>query len=63
MSKLIFLTDAHVPLFIVVSKVTQVLGGIIMVATALMSVIDRAGGSIEYDSKKEVNGESIVVLS
>ena len=50
------------PLFIVVSKVTQVLGGILMVVTALRSGRDSAGGSIEYDSKKELSGGSIMVL-
>ena len=34
-----------------------------MVEMELMSDRDRKGGSIEYDSDKEVIGESIVVLS
>ena len=34
-----------------------------MVSTALSSGIDKVGVSIEFDSEKEVSGESIVVLS
>ena len=50
-------------LFIVVSKVTQVVGGLQMVATALISIRDIPGGSIEYESEKGVIDESIAVLS
>ena len=58
-----FFADARPPLFIVVFKVTQVLGGLQMVATVSRSGRDSAGGSIECESEKEVSGESIVVLS
>ena len=34
-----------------------------MISTALSSVKDKVGVSIEFDSEKEVSGESIVVLS
>ena len=39
------------------------LGGLRMLATALRSGRDSAGGSIECDIEKEVSGESIVVIS
>ena len=42
----LFLTDARPPLFIVVSKVTQVLGDIYMVETLFRSGRDSSGGSI-----------------
>ena len=50
-------------MFIVVSKVTQVLGGLQMVVTVLRSGRDSAGGSIEYEREKGVSGESIAVVS
>ena len=56
-------TDACPPFFIVISKVTQVLGGLRMAATASRSGRDSAGGSLECVREKEVIGESIVVLS
>ena len=58
-----FCTDARSPLYIFVSKVTQVLVGLQMVATALRGGRDSAGGSIECESEKEVSGGSIVALS
>ena len=61
--KIDFFTDAWPLLFIVVSKVTQVMGGLQIVATSSSSGRDSTGSSIEYDSKKEVSGESIVVIS
>ena len=49
---LTFFTEARPHLFIVVSNVTQVLGGLRMVATALRIIRDSAGGSIDYESEK-----------
>ena len=48
---------------IVVSKVTQVLGGLLIVSTSFRSGADISVGSIEYESEKEVSGESTVVVS
>ena len=50
-------------MLIVVYKVTQVMGDIQMMSTEFKSGRDSSCGSIEYESNKEVSGESIVVLS
>ena len=55
--------DARAQLFIAVSRVIQVLGGLQMVEMSFRSGRDVACGSVECDSEKEVGGESIVVLS